>query len=104
MTHKFLLLNSDKAFDKDFVNWAKKHRTQKLQYFILHLDGCSVTTSSTVKDQGVILDTKLSFKNHINHVTKMAFFHLRNIAKLRNMLSISDEEKLVHAFMTSRLD
>ncbi len=33
---------------------------------------------------------------------KRAFFHLRNIAKLRNMLSVSDAEKLVHAFMTSR--
>ncbi|KAI5086932.1 hypothetical protein C0J45_23215, partial [Silurus meridionalis] len=31
-------------------------------------------------------------------------FHLRNISKLRNMLSISDAEKLVHAFMTSRID
>ncbi|KAI5616976.1 hypothetical protein C0J50_23465, partial [Silurus asotus] len=31
-------------------------------------------------------------------------FHLRNISKLRNMLSISDAEKLVHAFMTSRMD
>ncbi|KAI5609463.1 hypothetical protein C0J50_5958, partial [Silurus asotus] len=31
-------------------------------------------------------------------------FHRRNISKLRNMLSISDAEKLVHAFMTSRLD
>ncbi|KAI5618728.1 hypothetical protein C0J50_21720, partial [Silurus asotus] len=31
-------------------------------------------------------------------------FHLRNISKLRNMLFISDAEKLVHAFMTSRLD
>ncbi len=47
---------------------------------------------------------KLSFENHISHVTKTAFFHLRNIAKLRNMLSVSDAEKLVHAFMTSRLD
>ncbi len=28
----------------------------------------------------------------------------RNIAKLQNMLSVSDAEKLVHAFMTSRLD
>ncbi len=35
---------------------------------------------------------------------KTAFFHLRNISKLRNMLSVSDAEKLVHAFMTSRLD
>ncbi len=46
----------------------------------------------------------LSFENHISHVTKTAFFHLRNIAKLLNMLSVSDAEKLVHAFMTSRLD
>ncbi len=36
--------------------------------------------------------------------TKTAFFHLRNIAKLWNMLSVSDAEKLVHAFMTSRMD
>ncbi len=42
--------------------------------------------------------------NHISHVTKTAFFHLRNISKLRNMLTVSDAEKLVHAFMTSRLD
>ncbi len=53
---------------------------------------------------GVILDSNLYFENHISQVTKTAFFHLRNIAKLRNMLSVSDAEKLVHAFMTSRLD
>ncbi len=66
-------------------------------------DGCTVT-SSTVTNLGVILDSNLSFENHISHVTKTAFFHLKNIAKLRNMLTISDAEKLVHAFMTSRLD
>ncbi len=69
----------------------------------MQLDGCTVT-SSTVKNVGVILDSNLSFENHISHVTKTAFFHLRNIAKLRNMLSVSDAEKLVHAFITSRLD
>ncbi len=52
----------------------------------------------------VVLDSNLSFENHISHVTKTAFFHLRNSAKLRNILTVSDAEKLVHAFMTSRLD
>ncbi len=33
---------------------------------------------------------------------KTASFHPRNIAKLRNMLPVSDAEKLVYAFMTSR--
>ncbi|KAI5100987.1 hypothetical protein C0J45_9973, partial [Silurus meridionalis] len=101
MTHNFLLLNSDKT---EILLIGPKTGIQMLQHLNLHLDGCSVTTSSTVKDLGVILDSDLSFKNHINQVTKTAFFHLRNISKLRNMLSISDAEKLVHAFMTSRID
>ncbi len=69
----------------------------------MQLDGCPVP-SSTVKNMGVVLDSNLSFENHTSHVTKTAFFHLRNIAMLWNMLSVSDAEKLTHAFMTSRLD
>ncbi len=80
-----------------------KNSTQNLLDYNLQLDGCNVT-SSTVKNLGVILDSNLSFENNISNVTKTAFFHLRNISKLRNMLSVSDAEKLVHAFMTSRLD
>ncbi len=57
-----------------------------------------------MKKMGVKLDSNLSFQNHISNVTKTAFFHRRNIAKLRNMLPVSDAEKLVHAIMTSRLD
>ncbi len=57
-----------------------------------------------MKKMGVKLDSNLSFENHISNVTKTAFFHRRNIAKLRNMLPVSDAEKLVHAIMTSRLD
>ncbi len=57
-----------------------------------------------LKNLGVILDSNLSFQNHISNVTKTAFFHLRNISKLRIVLIVSDAEKLIHAFMTSRLD
>ncbi len=69
----------------------------------MQLDGYTIT-SSTVKNMGVILDRNLSFENHISHVTKTELFNLINIAKLRNMLTVSDAESLVHAFMTSRLD
>ncbi len=100
MTSNFLLLNSDKT---EILLIGPKNSTQNLLDYNLQLDGCTVT-SSTVKNLGVILDSNLSFENHISNVTKTAFFHLRNISKLRNMLSVSDAEKLVHAFMTSRLD
>ncbi len=100
MTNNFILFNSDKT---DILLIGPKNSTQIILDYNLQLNGCTVT-SSTVKNLGVILDSNLSFENHISHVTKTAFFHLRNIAKLRNMLSVSDAEKLVHEFMTSRLD
>ncbi len=100
MTNNFFLLNSDKT---EVLLIGPKNSTQYLLDHNLQLDGCTVT-SSTVKKLDVILDSNLSFDNHISHATKTAFFHLRNIAKLRNMLSVSDAEKLVHAFMISRLD
>ncbi len=100
MTIHFLLLNSDKT---EIILFGTKNSTYNLLDYNLQLYGCTVT-SSTVKNLGVILDSNLSFENHISHVTKTAFFHLRNIAKLRNMLTVSDAEKLVCAFMTFRLD
>ena len=48
----------------------------------------------TVRNLGVVFD----------QVSRTAFFHLRNIAKIRNIPSQGDAEKLPHAFVTSRLD
>ncbi len=100
MINNFLLLNSDKT---EILLIGPKNSTQNLLDYNLHLDGCPVT-SSTVKNLGVILDSNLSFVKHISSVTKTTFFHFRNIVKLQNMLPVSDAEKLVHAFMTPRLD
>ena len=50
------------------------------------------------------MDPDLSFEYHIKQITRTAFFHLRNIAKIRKFLSKDDAEKLIHAFVTSRLD
>ncbi len=100
MTNNFLLLNSDKT---EISLIGPKNSTQSLLDYNLKLDECTVT-SSTVKNLGGILHSNLSFENHISHVTKTAFFHFRNIAKLRNMLPFFDSEKLAHAIVTSRLD
>ncbi len=69
----------------------------------LTLDGCSLDSSS-VRNLGVLFDSNLSFESHVSSICKTAFFHLKNISKLRPMLSMSNAEMLIHAFMTSRLD
>jgi len=49
-------------------------------------------------------DQDLSFDSHIKQVSKIAFFHYCIFAKIKNILSQRDAEKLLHAFVTLRLD
>ncbi|XP_061586908.1 uncharacterized protein LOC133451780, partial [Cololabis saira] len=94
MSRNFLLLNSDKT---EVIILGPEHLRKGL-------DGVAMASSATVRNLGVIFDQDLSFKPYVNQVCKIAFFHLRNIAKIRKILSQSDAEKLVHAFVSSRLD
>uniref|UniRef100_A0A8C9XHM2 Reverse transcriptase domain-containing protein n=1 Tax=Sander lucioperca TaxID=283035 RepID=A0A8C9XHM2_SANLU len=101
MAYNFLMLNSNKT--EVIVLGSKPLRTS-LAEDIITLDGIALASSTTVRNLGVIFDQDLSFNAHLKHTSRTAFFHLRNIAKIRNILSQNDAEKLVHAFVTSRLD
>ena len=41
---------------------------------------------------------------HINNIVKVAFYYLRNIAKIRKYINVTTAEVLVHAFINSKLD
>ncbi len=101
MISNFFLLNSEKT--EVLIIGPKNHTSNNLEH-CLTLDGCSVNSFSSVRNLGVLFDYNLSFESHISSVCKTAFFHLKNISKLRHMLSMSNAEMLIHAFMTSRLD
>uniref|UniRef100_A0A9J8CVH8 Reverse transcriptase domain-containing protein n=1 Tax=Cyprinus carpio carpio TaxID=630221 RepID=A0A9J8CVH8_CYPCA len=96
MTSNFLLL-------KVLIIGPKSSACNNLER-CLRLDGCSVNSSSSVRNLGVLFDSNLSLERHVSSICKTAFFHLKNISKLRPMLSMSNAEMLIHAFMTSRLD
>uniref|UniRef100_A0A8K9X6N2 Reverse transcriptase domain-containing protein n=1 Tax=Oncorhynchus mykiss TaxID=8022 RepID=A0A8K9X6N2_ONCMY len=103
MAANFLLFNSDKT--EMLVLGPKKQRDLLLNLTINH-NGCTVVSNKIVKDLSVTLDPDLSVEEHIKTISRTAFFHLQhcNIAKIRNFLSKNDAEKLIHAFVTSRLD
>ncbi len=81
----------------------KNHTSNNLEH-CLTFDGCSLYSSSSVRNLGVLFDSNLSFDSHISNICKTAFFIFKNISKLRPMLSMSNVEMLIHAFITSRLD
>ena len=101
MTRNFLLLNSDKT---EVIVLGPKHLRKQLVNDTVTLNDISLTSALTVRNLGVIFDQNLSFDSHIKEISRTAFFHLRNISKIRSLLSLKDAEKLIHAFVTSRLD
>ena len=50
------------------------------------------------------MDSDLNFSSHIKTVVKSAYYHLKNISRIKGLMSLQDLEKLVHAFIFSRLD
>ena len=98
MSSSFLELNEHKS--EILVVGPKALRQQVLPL----LTPLSITPSDHVKILGVTLDVDLNFKKHISNTSKTAFYHLRNISKIRCLLTQSDSEKLIHAFISSRLD
>ena len=63
-----------------------------------------IDLSSKARNIAVIFDTSMSMENHIAAMCMSAFYHLRNISRMRKYLSLHTAEMLVRAFVSSRLD
>ncbi|KAL4007453.1 hypothetical protein ACER0C_001305 [Sarotherodon galilaeus] len=101
LSDNFLLLNTDKTE----LMVIGPHKFQHLsQNFILRIDDSVINCRDKVKNLGVWFDMVLSFESHVKEITKTAFYHLRNIARIRQVLSSDTAEVLVHAFVSSRID
>ncbi len=101
MCQNILQLNKEKT---EVIAFGNKDEVLKVYAY---LDSRGQTTKNQVKNLGVILETDLSFSSHVKAAyqhTKSAYYHLKNIASIRCFVSSQDLEKLVHTFITSRVD
>ncbi|KAL3999372.1 hypothetical protein ACER0C_007143 [Sarotherodon galilaeus] len=101
LSDNFLCLNTDKT---ELMVIGPSKFQHSSQNFTLRIDDRVITCRDKVKNLGVWFDMVLSFESHIKEITKTAFYHLRNIARIRQVLSNDTAEILVHAFVSSRID
>ena len=70
----------------------------------INIGNVTITPKTEVCDLGVIFDKHLAFMSQINKVCKSAFYALNNIRKIRKYLDSHSTERLIHAFVSSRID
>ena len=58
----------------------------------------------SITNLGVQVDLELKIDNQIKAVVITSFFHLRQLAKMRPILSRQQFETVIHAFVTTQLD
>ena len=64
-----------------------------------------IKLTDQVRDLGVIFDSNLNFRSHINNICRASSLAVRiNIGRVRKYLSRSQVERLIHAFISSKLD
>ena len=101
MKSNFLKLNGDKS---EYLIFGSAKNLNKLNVRSVHMDQASVSRASHARNMGVIFDSNFTLEAHINKLCSNAFYHIRNISKVRAYLSPESTERLVYATVTSRLD
>ena len=103
---RWMILNKLKINDAktEFIVFRSPMLKHDLSDLSVNVGGNVIKPSEKVRDLGVILDQTLSFDDHISTISQSAHFHIRNIGRIRNLLSFDDCATIIHALIGSRLD
>ena len=100
MITNFLKLNTDKT--KIIVIQPKRNK-EELKFDVLY-NNKKVETVTTAKTLGVTLDKHLNMESMIGEKCKSAYYHIRNIGRIKHSLSTNLRIQLVHNLILSKLD
>ena len=67
-------------------------------------DSQIVPGTEAIRNLGCWFDNNFSMNTHVTKTCKAGYYYLHNISRIRKFLTQEVTEKLVHAFVTSRLD
>jgi len=70
----------------------------------LIVDDVILQPTDTVRGLGVLLDSKMTMKRHVNRIASTCFFHLRRLRQLKRNVTLHTMKHLVLALILCRLD
>ena len=98
MSQNFLQLNANKT---EILVIGPENIANSIR---MSLGSLASNVTDIAKNLGIFFDSHMNLEFHVNKVTQSCFYHLRNIKKIKPILTTQDLEKIIHAFVSSRLD
>ena len=96
-----VMLNDDKT---EFLIIGTRQQLSKISIQSIKIGQTEVSTVASARNLGTWFDMHLDMGTHITKICNSAFYYLYNIRHIRKYLSRESTEKLVHAFISSKLD
>ena len=101
MTANKLKLNDDKS---ELLVISSTSYRKYITTDCMTIGDTTIQAAASARNLGAIFDSAFNQEEHVKSICQSAYMHLRNIRSIRHMLTKCTCEKLVHAFVTSRLD
>ena len=101
MTRNKLKLNESKT---EFIIFGTKKQVSKVLQHSIHVGGDRIEGKQVVRNLGSMFDSELKMVQHVSHILKVGYFHLRQLRLIRKYLTPAAAKILVHASVISRLD
>ena len=70
----------------------------------INIDGNAIHFADKVRNLGVILDSALTFNEHVTKLVNSSYYHLRQMRSIRKSLTFDSSHALARALILSRLD
>ena len=96
-----LKLNQDKT---EFIVFTPKHQIKESSSYHLIFSDTIVREASSGKNLGVWFDKALSMQMQISSMSRACYYQLRNIGRIRPLITEDACKTLVCSLVTSRLD
>ena len=102
MASNFLSLNPSKT---EFLLIGLPQQLAKINQPVLLLpDNTTIIPVTNARNLGIIFDSNLSFKQHINSLTKACLYHCRDLRRIRSTLDFDTARTIATALVHSKLD
>jgi len=96
-----LCLNAQKT---QLIWLGSGQQLEKIAVTDVQLLSANLQVMSTVRDLGVVIDSRLTMADHITAVCRSAYYQLRQVRCVVQSLTPEAAMTLVHSFVSTRLD